>query len=129
MKKLVKKFLKKRLTAHPKNYYFLRWLVSIVENSNVNREVLRCVVYYTQENKINLPFLDIFVIDKDVYIVTERPGLWIGKAGSIIDGIRKCLNYNLKGEKIRSFDMNLIEDTFSSAEYFNCYRSHILNNY
>ena len=125
MKKLIKKYLKKHLTAHPKHYHFLRWLSEFV----MDKESLKDVCYsiagwvYTSNSKLYMYLNDILVIDNIVYIYTMRPGLWIGKGGKTIDECKHYINHNRDDEKIHDYSIRLIEiqntpySTFNSALY------------
>lgn len=117
MKKRFYRFLHKRIT-HPRkyDYYFYRW---IIEKFAVNKdEMNKILVYLTawmvikEHESLHQYLSDIFVFDGRIYIYTRRPGLWIGKAGCIIDDLIHSINYN-DGEKIYDYHIELIEDLSS----------------
>lgn len=116
IKKQIRKYLKKHLDhSHPKHYYFLRWLADMVKDHKQLEDVCAGVahwVYYSEECRgINqLQYLnDLIVIDNEVYIVTFRPGLWIGKMGKTVDSLKYSLNHNIDDEQIHDYRINFIE--------------------
>jgi hypothetical protein len=125
MKKIIKKHITKYLLKYfngsSKNYYyvrdhvkfylFLRWLSEFVKNEEDTKDVMASIASFLYYKRLDLPFTDIFVVENVVCICTRRPGLWIGKAGCIMDEIIKKLNFNLKGEKIHNFEIQLLETT------------------
>lgn len=125
-KSLIKKYLYKKLNvAHPKNYYFLRWLVELVRDKNRTFDAYGAIVGFLynrqQDMRTNVyetyPFTDIFVIDNYVYIYTRRPGMWIGKGGETLDAVEKRLNYNSHGDLIDNYKIRILEDTNSAMTY------------
>lgn len=124
MKELIKKYLKKNLTGHPKkNYYFLRWLASLVEtkyNTEYVSEMVALFQHY-DENRRKFPFTDLFVIDNTIYVYTLRPGLWIGKHGDTIEEIKKMINNidNVGGYPSHNFEISFIEVDSNTATYYN----------
>lgn len=128
MKRFIIKYLKKHLTAHPKHYYFLRWLAEYVKDEKKTKDALHSIAYYISEKNLNLPYLDIFVVGDTVYVHTSRPGLWIGKAGSNHEAVEHRMNFNLKEEKIANFELTYIEDTFSSKCEIDRY-IYVINKY
>ena len=125
MKKIIKKYITKYLLKYfygsSKNYYyvrdhvkfylFLRWLSELVKDEKDTEDVMISIASYMYHNNLDLPFTDIFVVANIVCICTKRPGLWIGKAGSIIDQITNNINFNVNGEKIHNFQIKLLETT------------------
>lgn len=121
IKKYIIKYLLKYFNGSSKNYYyvkdhvkfylFLRWLSEFVKNEEDTSHVMCSIASYMYYNKLDLPFTDIFVVENVVCICTRRPCLWIDKKGCIIDEIIKKLNFNLKGEKIHNFKIQLLETT------------------
>ena len=112
IKKLIKRYLKKNLTAHPKHYYFLRWLADLVKDNKQTDNVCAGIarwIYDTNENYLLDKLNDLFVIDNNVYIYTYRPGLWIGKGGKTIDSLIHSLNYNIYNVKTHDYKIQLIE--------------------
>ena len=106
----LKGILKDYLTSHPKNYHLLRYLVSVVEDVNLTKDVRYSIaswMYLT--NRTNYPFSDIFVVDDTVYICTVRPGLWIGKGGETVDSLTNNLNTKVDGTKYRNLQVRFIE--------------------
>ena len=123
MKKLIKKYLKKNLTGHPKkNYYFLRWLASLVETKYHTEYVSKMVAVFQHydENHRKFPFADSFVIDNTIYVYTLRPGLWIGKHGDTIEEIKKMINNtdNVGGYPSYNFEISFIEVAQDTAPYY-----------
>ena len=125
-KKLIEKYLKKHLTAHPKHYYFLRWLSSLVEDKNKLVDVYGSIAgyFYHKQNDLTytnvmeyMHFTDIFVVDNNVYIYTQRPGMWIGKSGQTIDSVQDRMNLNVNGQKVHDYKIYLIEDLDSADKY------------
>lgn len=125
MKKIIKKYITKYLLKYfngsSKNYYyvrdhvkfylFLRWLSEFVKNEEDTQDVMASIASYMYYNRLDLPFTDIFVIKNVICVCTRRPGLWIGKKGSIMDKIIKKLNFDSKGEKIHDFKIQILETT------------------
>ena len=111
MRKLIKKYLKKKLeTRRPKHYYFLRWLSELVKDEMNTENVLAGIAsWMVATGETFLPFNDIFVIDNAIYIYTHRPGLWIGKKDSVINSLEYSLNHNINDEKIHDYKISLIE--------------------
>ena len=112
IKNQIKKYLKKHLGTHPKHYYFLRWLADIVKDSNQLNDVCAGVarwMYDTNESNLLGHLNDLFVVDDNVYIYTFRPGLWIGKHGSICESLEHSLNHNVNDEKIHNYKIRFIE--------------------
>lgn len=98
--KLIKYYLKKNLTVHPKHYYFLRWLVNIVEDEKKIDKICCAISRWTLKNVNNGRLFgyikDVFVIDDIIYIYTDRPGLLIGKAGKTVYELEEEINCNSK---------------------------------
>ena len=117
MKNLINNQIKKYLTkkfncSHPKHYHFLRWLASLVMNKEEVKDVCRSIAYWiynTKHDNLIAYTHDILVINNKVYIYTYRPGLWIGKAGCIVDDCEHSINHNIDGEKIHDYKINFIE--------------------
>ena len=112
LKNWIKKYLKKHLNVHPKNYYFLRWLADMGKNEKQMDDICAGVarwMYDTDESNLLGHLNDLFVVDNNVYIVTFRPGLWIGKSGQTVESLKHSLNYNIDGEKINDYDIRFIE--------------------
>lgn len=126
-KQQIEKYLIKHLTSHPKHYHFLRWLVSLIEDRNKLIDVYGSLsgYFYHKQKDINynifnyMQFIDIFVVDNNVYIYTQKPGMWIGKAGHTIDEIEDRMNLNVNGQKIHDYKIRLIEDNDSASYYIN----------
>lgn len=120
MKNLLRKYLNKKLNKrgdlkkNPLKFYFYRWLVELVKDKKKTTYVLMSVASFIHDNNYSYPFQDILVVGDVVYIVTQRPGLWIGRAGSTHDKLEKKLNYNLNDDKINSYSVTYIEDMFSA---------------
>ena len=121
MKRLIENYLIKRLNvSHPKHYYFYRWLAELVKDEEKTNDVLCSIAGYMNENiNKNLPFFDIFVVRDYVFVVTQRPSLWIGNSGVTHEAIEYRMNYNVNGDKISDYKLEYIEDLFSSHYYEN----------
>ena len=111
-KNKIRKYLRKHLTGHPKHYYFLRWLADLVKDNGQLEDVCSGVASWICVNDENtlLPHLsDLFVVGNNVYIVTYRPGLWIGKSGKTVGSLEHSLNHNINDEKINDYHIRFIE--------------------
>jgi ribosomal protein S3 len=120
MKKLIENYLIKRLNvSHPKHYYFYRWLAECIKDKDKTIDVLCSIAGYINSTNKNagLPFLDIFVIRDYVFVVTQRPGLWIGKSGETHEAIEYRLNHTTKGDKVSDYKLEYIEDISSSQHH------------
>lgn len=143
MKKIIKKCLIKYLLKYfqgsSKNYYyqrdhlkfylFLRWLSEFVKNEEDTQDVMISLAHYMHYNRTVLPFTDIFVIENIVCVCTTRPGLWIGKSGSVMDSILKKLNFNIDDKKIHNFKIQLLETTRGAIADINSYINIYQGNY
>lgn len=118
----MKQFLKKRIrsylinhlgSSHPKNYYFLRWLSDIVEDKDSANDICATLGSWIVNTDIGSSLInylnDLFVVGNGVYIVTYRPGLWIGKGGRTVDSLEHCLNYDIEDKKINDYEVRFIE--------------------
>ena len=120
MKNLIRKYLNKKLSKrgeikkNPLRFYFYRWLAELVKDDKKTTDVLMSVASFIHDKDYDYPYQDIIVVGDIVYIVTQRPGLWIGKAGSTHDELEKKLNYNLNGDKVNNYSLTYIEDMFSA---------------
>ena len=117
MKNFIRKYIQNHLRSRQKHYQFWRWVASWFYNKENTEHILTCIVsyFYYNENRFQtMEFTDIFVVDKDVYIYTRRPGLWIGKGGETIDKLEESFNRNITGEK---YKIRIIEDNKSSQYY------------
>lgn len=130
MEWMIENYLIKRLNvSHPKHYYFYRWLAECVKNKDKTSDVLCSIAGYMNENiNKNLPFFDIFVVRDYVFVVTQRPGLWIGSCGVTHEAIEYRMNHNVNGEKISDYKLEYIEDLFSS-HYHKDVVIRVLNEY
>lgn len=109
MKRMIKRYLMKRLTGHPKNYHLLRWMAEWVKEEAETEYVLREISYFLQNERIDIPYEDIFVVGNNVYIVTQRPGLWIGKGGNTVNSLIKKINCDIQGNVHSDYHVNFIE--------------------
>ena len=129
MKKLIKNYLKRHLNcSHPKNYYFLRFLSEMVKDDNSNNLVFAGIARFMSGNGVNLPFSDIFVIDNIIYVYTLRPGLWIGRGGETIKKIENEINYNIEGQKIDTYSIQLLEE-FKNANHYIHYNIRVYSDF
>lgn len=119
MKRLIENYLIKRLNvSHPKHYYFYRWLAERVKNKDKTNDVLCSIAGYMNENtNKSLPFFDIFVVCDYVFVVTQRPSLWIGRSCETHKAIKYRMNHNVNGDKVADYKLEYIEDLFSSHHY------------
>jgi ribosomal protein S3 len=125
MKKFIIKYLRKHISNRPKHYHFWRWVASWFYNKENTEHILACISSYFYHNEKKFPlidFTDIFVVNKDVYIYTRRPGLWIGLHGKTIDKLEESFNRNNTGEQ---YKIRFIEDK-TSAQYHICLGLQIL---
>lgn len=119
MKRFIIKYLRKHIGGRSKNYHFWRWVASWFYNKENTEHILACISSYFYHNQKNFPtmeFTDIFVVDKDVYIYTRMPGIWIGKGGENIDKLEESFNRGNTGEQ---YKIRIIED-LKSAQYHIC---------
>ena len=63
-----------------------------------------------------MDFTDIFVVNKDVYIYTRTPGIWIGRGGENINKLEESFNRSNTGEQ---YKIRIIED-LTSSQYHIC---------
>jgi hypothetical protein len=103
---IIKHFNNKKETV---NFYFLRWLAEINKNEKDTNYVCNVIAKYMHGKKIVLPFLDIFVVDNNVYIYTQYPGKWIGEKGKDVDELQRMINYNKDGELVHDFKLHIIK--------------------
>lgn len=121
MKKLIENYIEKwlakkgrakvfgRRTPYTK-YLFARWVVELFSDKNKMKDAIFSISYYVYITNLKLTFTDIFVVGNTVYVFTERPGFWIGKGGQTYDEIVKKLNFNINGEQIANYKLELVED-------------------
>ena len=114
-KYIVKQFCKSRRPSQEK-YNFLRWLAEKVKDEKETDDVIRTVAYFLSETRLNIPFTDIFLVGKRVYIVTVRPGLWIGRKGETVDKLLKRINRRVDGTVHSDYDVDFIEPKNSAVE-------------
>ena len=105
---IIKHFNNKKETV---NFYFLRWLAEINKNEKDTNYICNVIAKYMHGKKIVLPFLDIFVVDNNVYIYTQYPGKWIGEKGKDVDELQRMINNNKDGELVHDFKLNIIKPT------------------
>ena len=108
-------------SAHPKNYYFLRFLSEMVKDDNSNNRVFAGIARFMSNNGINLPFSDIFVIDNIIYVYTLRPGIWIGRGGKTMDKIENEINYGTEGQRLHNYSIRLLEEYKNANHYIHQY--------
>lgn len=96
------------------DFYFLRWLAEINKNEKDTNYVCMSIAKYFYEKGEILPFLDVFVVDNNVYIYTKYPGKWIGEKGKDIDELKHFVNYNTNGEMIHNFTFSIINSDKSN---------------
>ena len=107
MKRIIKYIVRKEKNKHQtrmfKSYARWRFLVSLVEDKNKLKDVIRVMAgWFAEVDKSGLALIwvvDFFVFDDAIYIVTSRPGLIIGKGGKDIDSLME----------ITGMKVNLIE--------------------
>lgn len=116
LKTLLKNYLKKRLTPHPKHYYLYRWLVSLIEDKEQIDGVCCAISYWAlssvENGKLFQYIKDVFVLDNQVYIYTDGPGFLIGPHGRVVNSIKQEINYtynDVDDEKTTNYEVNFIE--------------------
>lgn len=92
-----------------RDFYFLRWLSEINKNEKDTNYVCNKIAKFIHNKNTNLPFLDIFVVDDNVFIYTPRPGKWLGEKACMIDELQHMLNYNTDGVQVHDFQLRIIE--------------------
>lgn len=130
MKKLFINFIENRIVNPRKyNYLFYRWLLGLIIDKDEMENVFFKITYYLNNKHEPYDFMDIFILNNNVYIYTRRPGYWIGKSGKEIGDLENCINYNYNGEtKLHDYHIKIIEDTESSRYLlYNLY--YFLNKY
>ncbi len=110
--KFLQKYLRNNLAKyHPKTYLFVRWIISLIEDEDEANDVVRYIALWMAHNdKVNNPFTDIFLVGDIIYIVTDRPGLWIGKYGKNMDDL---IEY-IRKMTWHKYTINLIETNVSN---------------
>lgn len=114
-KYIIKQFCKSRRPSSEK-YIFLRWLAEKTKDRKETNDVICTIAYFLEETNTNLPYTDIFLVGKRVYIVTLRSGLWIGRGGSTVNNLLKRINYRLDGTKRSDYTIDFIEPKDSAVE-------------
>ncbi len=110
--KFLQKYLGNKLVKyHPKTYLFVRWIISLIEDKDdANEVVIYIALWMNNTGRANNPFTDIFLVGDIIYIVTDRPGLWIGEYGKDIDDLTAYIRDRVKPE----YAINLIETDISN---------------
>ena len=127
MKKLIGKFIEKRLERGWRNrvfggktsyakHLFVRWIIEVVSDKKKQKDVLSSISSYLYNKDAKLPFTDVFLVGNTVCVFTKRPGLWIGKGGQTQEEIINKLNNNVDGKKIADYDLFILCD-MSSPNY------------
>jgi ribosomal protein S3 len=104
MKRIIKYIVRKEKDKHQtrmfKNYTRWRFLVSLVEDKDKLRDVIKMMAsWFAEVDKSGLALIwvvDFFVFDDALYIVTSRPGLIIGKGGKDIDSLMEITGMKVK---------------------------------
>lgn len=81
----------------------------------MRREKLTSLLNYTS---------DIFRLDDKVYIVTSRPGLWIGKYGRVVDGLTAYLREHLSSDitiEFREMEDSVVEIRRIVGDFSDCF--------
>lgn len=79
-------------------YRYARYLVSYLEIKQDKDKLLELIAKWIRKtgNEHLLRYLtDVFIFFNEVYIVTGRPGLWIGKGGDTLDDLRNFIRTNM----------------------------------
>lgn len=118
-KKVIRKYLKKKISHNNRNivyYYWYRFLAEVVKDKNTENVLCGISSWLCSRDNENLLIHldDVFVIDDLVYLCVRRPGLWIGKSGTRINSLEEYLNINREGDKINDFKIKIIEDNNSN---------------
>lgn len=112
LQRFIKRYLKKKLNcSSPEDYHFLRWLAEHTKDEKATKNVLSDIALFMFKNNTDIPFTDIFVVDENIYVYTVRPGLWIGKAGHIMDEILHYINYDSSDNNVSNYKIQLLENT------------------
>lgn len=124
-KTIANKYIHKCLV---KNYNLTRGIISWFEDKVRKEHVLAGIAVYILNNghKVSdYPVSDIFVLGDTLYIHTHRPGLWIGKGGQTIDGIKDSINKGHKNVVVN--DIQFIEHKrpadYELSMYYNMYHN------
>lgn len=121
MKRLLEKYLLKKIRHNNreyKRYLFLRWLAEFVKKDDMETSSVMCGIaayIFEKYQRLADKFSDVFIVGNKVFIVTTRPGMWIGKGGETINAIEKTLNVNRDGKKVSNYEIELIEDVKSAV--------------
>lgn len=87
-------------------YLFLRLLAELVWDTPKDDVYFAFGKFLSDKGREFYQFSDIFAVGDTVYIVTFRPGLWIGKGGSTVkelEGILGRYKVNFIEEKYTAF--------------------------
>ena len=115
---LVVKYLNRSLSSRPKSYLkylSIRLIAELVKDKESTQYVIDKIADYIRYENLDkvILFSDIFVLGDEVYILTVRPGIWIGKQGTTINELKTNLNVDVMGNLIHKYHLNLIDDRFS----------------
>ena len=107
LSKIVNNGLSWRIKNYRK-YLFWRWITYLLKNKKKERQIICSVAGYLYKSDPHghKVYTDIFFLYDTLYIVTRRPGLWIGKGGEGIDKLQEAIK-----EEIR---IRIIEDNATS---------------
>ena len=103
---MVKDWIRSYIKGHLKHfiskgevvkYLFLRLLAELVWDTPKDDVYFAFGKFLSNKGRELYQFSDIFAVGDTVYIVTYRPGLWIGKSGSTIKELEGLLGrYKVK---------------------------------
>lgn len=107
MSKIVNNGLSWRINSYRK-YLFWRWIACLLGDEEKERQIICSVAGYLYKSDPHghKVYTDIFFLYDTLYIVTRRPGLWIGKRGEDIDKLHEAIKEEIK--------IRIIEDNATS---------------
>lgn len=131
MIKLISAYLIKYLAKHykidknNKTYWFVRWLAELIKDDTTTTSVLINVATFINDNTFlyNM-YSDVYVIDNTVVLVTNRPGMWIGKGGETIDSLKELIESTLH----QNVSIRLVEEVTTAKTTINGY-IRVMNDY
>lgn len=121
-------FIYTKLRNSKSNHSFWYFVAEILTDKKKRKEISRSISYHIYTHNTSglqsmMVGYDLFVINNRIYLITQRPGIWIGKGGAYIDELTKTINYNVDGKKIYDYHIDLVEDKVSQMSdiYNNLY--------
>lgn len=117
-------------TKNIHDYLYARHILSYFEDEEFTAKVLSLIAKWLineKQDKLITTLTDIYTVDnyvldkKYIFIRTMRPGLWIGKEGSIIKSLTDNLKMHLGSSVI---DVILVEENGNFAKLLNYYTTY-----